>query len=180
MMIMTKIIAIAACLLYSSALTYGSKIGLLRTESARDATNARRLQTLKKISFSDKDLQSAFLELLAYNSHQWDSSMSFSMSMSMRYNSPTASPVTSPTTVRSTSPTSASPLLRSPTASPVVAETPTTRVVSIKTDKKPVQEQNASRRRRLSVGAVAGIAVVTAVVAVLTAMIVKNRLVRAM
>ena len=177
-MTITTMIAVATCLLSSLALTQGSKIGLLRTE----LFNARRLQTLTstKLTLTDTDLQSAFRELLGY-SHQWDSSMSMSMSMSMHYNTPTVSPVASPTTttVRSTSPTTAPPSLRSPTVAPVVAENPTTRVIPIKTDTtKPNQQQqrqNASPRRRLSIGAIAGIAIVAAVVVVVSAMMVKNR-----
>jgi hypothetical protein len=179
MMTIIKTIVVATCLLFSSALTQGATMGQLRVEKSMDITNARRLQklTMTRLTVTDTDLQSAFRELLGYSSNQWGSSMS--MSMSMRYNAPTASPVASPTTmVRSASPTTAPPSMRSPTAAPV--ENPTTRVIPIKTDPttKPNQQttQQYASRRRLSKGAIAGIAIVASAVVIVSAAMFKNRL----
>ena len=179
-------IVVSTCLLFSSALTQGATIGLLRTEKSMDITNARRLQKLTSTSLtlSDTDLQSAFRELLGYSSsssNQWDSSMSMSMSMSMRYNAPTASPTVASPTVQSASPATAPPSLRAPTMAPVVDP----RVIPIKTDTtttttitKPNQQttQQYASRRRLSKGAIAGIAIVASAVVIVSAAMFKNRL----
>ena len=185
MMTIIKTIVVATCLLFSSALTQGASIGLLRTGKSMDITNARRLQKLTSTSLtlSDTDLQSAFRELLGYSSsssNQWDSSMSMSMSMSMRYNAPTASPTVASPTVQSASPATAPPSLRAPTMAPVVDP----RVIPIKTDTttttitKPNQQttQQYASRRRLSKGAIAGIVLVAAVVVTVSAVMLKSRL----